>query len=95
MQTLLQTDTKTTRVVQVAFTHVVTSAEGTANTLDLDIDELPAIDEAIGVTIRKADGTFNVTALDVSFATNVLTVSATALTAGEVLTGFAIGSLDV
>lgn len=90
MQTAYQNDTETKYGAQIAVSHIVSSAEGTANSAAITVGDLDTVKDVIAPTIRKADGTYNTAGLDVSFATNVVTVAATALTAGEVITFFAV-----
>lgn len=87
MRNLYQNDTAQGECVQIAFSHAVTAAEATANSADIEFSQIDTIEEAISVDIRKADGTYNTAGLDVSFTGNDLTVAATALTEGEIITG--------
>ena len=90
MRNLYQDDNFDGEGVIKHFSHVVTSAEASANSADITITGVDAISEVQGVTVRASGGTFNTAGLDVSFATNVVTVAATSLAEGDVISGVAV-----
>lgn len=89
---LFQNEGVTKQATSVQVKQTASSAEGTANSMTITVDDLTTITAVQGPTLRAAAGTFNTSGFGVTFSGNVLTVVATDIVAGDVFTCEALGT---
>jgi len=90
---LYQNEGTTKQATRVHVKQTASSAEGTANSMTIAVDDLTTVSGVEGCSIRKSDGTFNTAGFGVTFSGNTLTVVATDIVAGDVFSGSAIGTV--
>lgn len=90
---LFQNEGVTKQATSVQVKATPSSAEATANSMTVTIDDLTTITAVQGPTLRAAAGTFNTAGFGVTFSGNVITIVATDIAATDVFTCEALGTV--
>lgn len=90
---LFQNEGVTKQATSVQVKATPTSAEASANSMTVTVDDLTTITSVQGATLRAAAGTFNTGGFGVTFSGNVITIVATDIVGTDVFTAEVIGTV--